>query len=420
MWLLIGGSDLASRKYHDLVLAPLSKPQYILLFPLPYHSSNIPYNNDDHKTNNHSLANSQIMPTPTTSPAAAPRRQPGLKELMFRSTIYNRHEARRAQTLLRKNDPRPAWLRVLVPSGAAAAIAAVEQKSTASSTLATPQQQQQQQPVMVQDESVFSLHHGATEANMTSVQRQQQRHPLPSSPSTAALAAAAGAVFSEAMYGARCLRQASPFATAVSRVPTAHVTVNPEHAALTVQHTWRLVPQQGSSTLGTVSHAQLLSRAAPVALLFGTKTAAEHVVLQNDQATPPAAISILSAAAAGTVLGSLRCVFLSNPAVAMTVVGREVAGATLYFSAYDGARYLLVRGGNMDHHALHPVATATAGALAGVVYDSVRVCRQLPLTAAATTTTTTTRSLADVVVRSAPSHALLFLGYEATRRLVQG
>jgi len=61
-----------------------------------------------------------------------------------------------------------------------------------------------------------------------------------------------------------------------------------------------------------------------------------------------------------------------------------------------------------DKDSFNPFATAAAGATAGVVYDAVRVCQ----------TTKPTQSLATIMLRSAPSHALLFLGYEATLRLV--
>lgn len=105
---------------------------------------------------------------------------------------------------------------------------------------------------------------------------------------------------------------------------------------------------------------------------------------------------------AGGVLGSIRCLV---PSTRGSVVGREMAGATLYFTVYDAAKHLLANG-QVD--SFNPFVTATAGAAAGVVYDTVRVCQ----------ISQPTRSLANIMVRSAPSHALLFLGYEATLRLV--
>ena len=334
------------------------------------------------------------------STTAAPRKRLAIKDLMFRSTIYNRHEARRAKTLLRKGDTRPALLRILGPPAAMAAAA-----SASAQNITVPPQQSEvvQQPFMTtafEDDSVFSLY----DAN---ADKPIQR---PSSVFSSVIGATVGAAFSEAVYGARCLSQASPFAASRDMAATMgqpRLVMNPEQASLMMMmmpETTATRPSASATAASSgmfqgVTKTQLASRAAPMALLFGVKSSVDHML--SSDAAPPAAISILSSAVAGGVLGSIRSLV---PIAGSSAVGREVAGVTLYFTVYDATKHLLAK----DQESFNPFATAAAGAAAGVVYDAVRVCQ----------ITKPTQSLANIMVRSAPSHALLFLGYEATLRLV--
>lgn len=267
------------------------------------------------------------------------------------------------------------------------------------------------------------------------------------------VAASVGAVLSEAAYGASCLQQASsPFASPrVTRTVPGQPRVVVSDTSLMLQHTTkRSAPQflfQGSTT-GGLSNIQLASRAAPFALLFGVKSSMEHLLINNSSSsndhgkkiTPPAAaISILASATAGSVLGGLRSVVNITSRPSMTgssVVGREIAGATLYFTVYDSVRHVLVNGNkssiNNDQQqhqqlkgastALNPLATIAAGAVAGVLYDGIRICGQTAGKTSPSTLATSAAvpvpSFATVAIRAAPSHALLFLGYEATLRLV--
>lgn len=324
-------------------------------------------------------------------------KRPTLKEIMFRSTIYNRHEARRAKTLLNKDDTRPALLRVLAPRTPSAAT----RRSKA------PSVESYVQPVMIQEESVFTLH-DTPNANAATLPRQ-------SSVATSVMASIFGAVFSEAVYGARCLSAASPFASSrIAVVGPPQVVVHPEYATLMMQQQSMLsAPQARPGFFQGLSHAQLASRAAPVAVLFGVKSSMEHLLTSDTNKAPPAAISILSAAAAGGFLGGLRSVIPSRlSSTGLSVMGREMTGATLYFTAYDGVKHILVN--KQDRAALNPLATILAGALAGVVYDTVRYLGQYAVDAPLAPTQS--RSIATLVLRSAPSHALLFLGYESMLR----
>lgn len=343
--------------------------------------------------------------------------------MMFRSTVYNRHEARRAKTLLRKGDRRPALLRVLgPPAGVTAALVVNSKTSSSTRTKVLNQQldlQQQQQPHFASDDddSIF------TKDDMPGSKTHQDTSR--SSVMASMMAASFGAALSETVYGARCLRKSSPFASSRVTVAGQPRIVMTEYASPMLQHTTRSVTQQpGASPVGGlfqgVSNAQLASRAAPFALLFGVKSAMEHL-LCDAKKSPPAAISILSSATAGCAMGGLRSIAAYRmKSAGSSIVGREVAGATLYFSLYDGVKYLLVN--EKERNALNPLATIVAGSLAGVVYDTVRAYGQQVTAiigeAAVPLANAQTRSLASLAVRSAPSHALLFVGFEATLRLV--
>lgn len=391
----------------------------------------------------------------STTTTTAPKRRPSSswKELLFRSTIYHRHEARRAQTLLRQGDTRPAFLRVLAPRAILVAAPTVETPPTTTAAAAQP-------PVLFEDSNVFTLHDvpslsSATDTSSGSCSLNYYNNSVQTrtSVSSTVLAAVTGAVFSEVAYGARCLRQASPFTNAAATSTTAQprpqvlLLASTTASATTSEYAATFMLQQqpqqsfavgrqlssSSSPLWQgLSYAQLVRRAAPVALLFGVKSTVEQQILQSTATSTTGAISVLSAAVAGAVLGGCRSLVTMKPSTSFATVGRHVAGATLYFSTYEGIQYAcrrhaLLRNSSSSSSesttsSWNPWTTITAGALAGVVYESILLCGSHVLAQhqpVATTAAAPHRLLATaVVVRAAPSHALLFLGYEATRQLV--
>mmetsp|Transcript_7497 Transcript_7497/g.14651 ORF Transcript_7497/g.14651 Transcript_7497/m.14651 type:complete len:347 (-) Transcript_7497:122-1162(-) len=327
-----------------------------------------------------------------SSVTAKPRKRASIKDLLFRSTIYNRHEARRAKTLLRKGDTRPALLRILGPPAAVTTVASASAQKITSPTQQSEASQQPDVATPFEDESIFTVYNANAD-------KPKQR---PSSVSSSVMAASVGAAFSEAVYGARCLSQASPFVASrgvAASMWQPRLVMNPGQASLMMMMPETTAMKSSVPPFPGVTKVQMAGRAAPMALLFGVKSSVEHLL--SSDAAPPSAISILSSAVAGGILGSFRSLV---PVAGSSAVGREVAGATLYFTVYDATKHMLVK----DQDSFNPFATAAAGASAGVVYDAVRVCQ----------ITKPAQSLAAVMVRSAPSHALLFLGYEATLRLV--
>jgi hypothetical protein len=193
---------------------------------------------------------------------------------------------------------------------------------------------------------------------------------------------------------------------------------HPEHATLMMQSNF-LSQEYRPGFFQGLSQAQLLSRAAPVAVLFGVKSAVEHMLTKDTTKTPLVAISIIASAVGGGFLGALRALLPSSMhSSGSSIIGREMAGATLYFTTYAGVKnlFMLKKTDPKDDNSLNPLATMTAGAVAGLMYDGVRSSSQFtnletPLTRVQT------RSIMHFLMRSAPSHALLFLGYEATLRL---
>jgi hypothetical protein len=361
---------------------------------------------------------STSMSTCSTSMNLTVKGRPTLTELMTRSTIYHRHEARRAKTLLRKDDPRPALLRVF--GGAPVLAPVLEAAATVAQVpevMGTEFRVEQSFSADFEDHTVFTF-----QDTTSSTDAPHNHAPVPITPGKSVLAAAIGAVLVETIYGARSLQQASPFApsrVAAATVSQPQLVLNPESASLMlVQRPLHTISSTVRNVLSpSISVAQMASRAAPVALLFGTKSSVDQVLTSGSRtASPPAALAILSSATAGGVLGCLRSLVPGRLASSSsTVVGREVMGATLYFGAYDGLKHLLVQ---PQHRAQwNPLVTAVAGSLAGVCYESVRLCNQQA--ALQQWAVPQARSLATVATRAAPSHALLFLGYEGALRLSQ-
>jgi hypothetical protein len=165
-----------------------------------------------------------------------------------------------------------------------------------------------------------------------------------------------------------------------------------------------------------VSTSQIAARALSTSFLFGTKALVEHSLSQpiNDGIS---LASLVSSAVAGGTLG------LSKTLTGSQVVwGREILGATMYFTSYETVKSMLHTQQGSDHNAHQPVkiAIATAGAVAGILYETVRMygATATSLRSLQPYAVPQVQSLASIALRAAPAHALLFLGYETTQSLL--
>ena len=196
-----------------------------------------------------------------------------IADLSTRSTIYQRHEARRVRTLALKDDPRPAVVRVLSGLPGFRIFVTPYQPSSSSVAPATGY-----------------------------VEEQRAARPM----TTPAMSRSTPSLLSAAVGGfaggfSQYLYSASPRTPSVAVEPAAalalYAPTAPSVAPLVVQ------------------------RAASMSFLFGTKA-----VVQNRL---PEELSMLGSVAAASLWGSLQWTMSRQP------LGRPIAAATLYFVSYD-------------------------------------------------------------------------------------
>jgi hypothetical protein len=311
-----------------------------------------------------------------------------MSDLMTKSTIYERNEARRTRTLAKISDPRPAPVRVL--SGL-----------PGFSIIFPPYQPTVNRPVtprssVFEATTTFKLHPTTETTDTTS---------SVSSPSGAVSlaaiisAAATGGVLSETFFGRRP-SPGSPFS--VSPSTTKHgIPVFQEGGGAAVLAMIRSRVRAPAPS-GVIPISQVAGRAISVSFLFGTKAAVERTL---NAETP--LVSILASGTAGVAHTVSRALVGEK-----VVFGREVAATTAYFSAYEAVKYLV--DGNETPSKL---TVATAGSIAGAVSVLVRGTAKnirgsfSPLAGGS-------QRLGLAAFRAAPAHAVLFLGYETALQML--
>jgi hypothetical protein len=333
---------------------------------------------------------------------------------MNQSTIYRRHEARLSRTMALKDDPRPAAVRVL--------------SGLPGFRIFIPPYQPVQAGVAVKNEApVFSEAIVFSSDEKTSLSDRTSAITTPQVVFAAAVGGAAvklclgrksGAVLPQRGVSRGFL---SPFAT-----------IDESNALLRFSQSHHANNAFQFSAPRGVTMTTLAAASASTALMFGTKA----VVSQRLGDSTPFSSAVSSACAGATIatvytplqavrshlalqrqFGVLRSQTPLQGAISLvrsqgasaffrrapTVYGREVVGVTLLFGSYETMKQWLAPESNM--------VTVMSGLVGGSLYsgfayavDSATLEPQLRVG----------RSLLPTLVRAAPFHAVLFLGYEGT------
>jgi hypothetical protein len=338
------------------------------------------------------------------------RQRKSLTQLMSQSTIYQRNESRRAKTLALKDDPRPAAVRVL--SGLPGFRIFIHPYQPAVKAVAGASVAAVPNALAFSQEDVFTAQHRSDNDANPDIMASSL-----TGITAVGFAAGAGGAFSELLSGRSAAKPFSPFSLGPTQtragITSAPVLYQGGAASMAFLQGRHVASPPSMIPSFRVSTSQIAARALSTSFLFGTKALVERSLGLpiND------GISLASVVSSGVAGGALG---LSKTMTGSRVVwGREILGATMYFTSYESVKSMLRTPQGSDKKT-SKIAIATAGAVAGILYETVRVygvtatsLRSLQPFAASQA-----QSLASIALRAAPAHALLFLGYETTLSLV--
>lgn len=199
--------------------------------------------------------------------------------------------------------------------------------------------------------------------------------------------------------------------------------------------------------------SRLLAGATTASILFGTKTLVEgalqsqHDTSKHHNDTSGTVSEISSALAGVTVATASRWqssgqFLVSAPSSPLFLeVARHAVGATVYFASYQALKSFLIgeggvsgstRNQNNHNNNNNMLAVAVSGATAGALYQGTLLLGASASTSGSSavgttvspsairainaTAPTTASRIIPTMLRAAPAHALLFLGYEWVQR----
>ncbi|KAG7360444.1 hypothetical protein IV203_035543 [Nitzschia inconspicua] len=340
--------------------------------------------------------------------------------LMNQSTIYRRHEARLARSYALRDDPRPAFLRVL--SGL-----------PLTRIIVPPYQPQQSGDIQLRNENSSkiqkSLGDYSEETVFSTVDDEQivglrshdiSSRSIPYQPLQAMAAAGAGAIAGEFLVGGHFRKKTSVFPSIFPHsnnnvMVRGHAAAADSSLGFQLLKTHQARPTAGFAVSTTKPSTIILISASTTSLLFGTKVAVTQYLSPNG-GNEDMITALSSSAMAGGVTGMIR--LATNPSqrpaaasnipnlwmpttatTSSSLVGRHVLAATLYFSTYD----TLSQTSDENKNAVSTPRILAAGAVAGMVQATVFQASQGSL------------YVAKMALRSAPLHAMIFYAYESMK-----
>jgi hypothetical protein len=338
------------------------------------------------------------------------RQRKSLTELMSQSTIYQRNESRRSKTLALKDDPRPAAVRVL--SGLPGFRIFIRPYQPAVKAMVGASIAAVPTALLFSQEDVFTAHRSDNDANPDTVASSL------AGIAAVGFAAGVGGAFSELLSGRSAAKPFSPFSIGPTQTRagiTAPVFYQGGAASIAFLQGRQVASHPTMIPSFQVSKSQIATRALSTSFLFGTKALVERSLgLPINDGISLA--SVVSSGVAGGAVGLFKTMTGSR-----VVWGREILGATMYFTSYESVKSMLrtpiPQGSDKK---TSKIAIATAGAVAGILYETVRIygVTATSLRSLQPYAVPQAQSLVPIALRAAPAHALLFLGYETTLSLL--